>query len=254
MPISLVGLEKADLVAVLVQMSETCGIAEMISDIDAYEDPITMGSALSAAVQRIYRETKDVSRMVAVGKAGVAYCLRRAALGSDGGQTFELRRLGKPIAYNTAANCWPGWDDAGGVIEDAQIRDGIELTARCRELVHELSLTPREAGGADWLVGALQLAVHEYKAAQEAFEQAERAFASDDDLLPYALMARGYVALAQKSDPQGRKQGSDALDKVLEQLRAEGSDDGMFFANQIATADRVFNEERGVRQSYLGEG
>jgi hypothetical protein len=66
-------------------------------------------------------------------------------------------------------------------------------------------------------------------------------------------MARGYIALAQKPDPQCPKQGSDALDKVLEQLRAERSDDAIFFAHQLATAGRVLNEEREAQQSCLGE-
>jgi cytochrome c-type biogenesis protein CcmH/NrfG len=106
-------------------------------------------------------------------------------------------------------------------------------------LVQELALTPREPGGAHWLVGALKLAVGEYTGARVSFEQAEQAFLSGDAPLAYALMARGYIALARKADPQCRREGADLLNQALERLRAEGSKDAIFFADQLFTADRV---------------
>jgi hypothetical protein len=59
----------------------------------------------------------------------------------------------------------------------------------------------------------------------------------------YALMARGYIALALKADPQRRTEGMNMLSEILARLRAEGSQDAIFFADQLATADRVLLEK-----------
>jgi cytochrome c-type biogenesis protein CcmH/NrfG len=106
-------------------------------------------------------------------------------------------------------------------------------------LVQQLALPARAQGGAHWLVGALELAAGRFDVARVAFEQAEQVFLTDDAIFAYTLMARGYVALAYKADPQYRQEGADLLRAALERLRTEGSKDAVFFADQIATADRV---------------
>jgi hypothetical protein len=112
-----------------------------------------------------------------------------------------------------------------------------------RDLVQELALGPREQGTAHWLVGALELAAGRFGAARVAFEQAEQVFLTANATALYALMARGYIALARKADPQSLTEGVNMLSKTLERLRAEGSKDAIFFADQLATADRVLLEK-----------
>jgi cytochrome c-type biogenesis protein CcmH/NrfG len=116
---------------------------------------------------------------------------------------------------------------------------GIKMANESRDLVEELALGPREQGTAQWLVGALELAVGRFDAARVAFEQAERAFLTDDAASTCALMAHGYVALACKADPQSRAEGKEALREALGRLRAQGSKEAIFFADQLSTADRV---------------
>jgi hypothetical protein len=228
-----------DLAEILIPMIRNGRVGDAIRLIDLYEDPITMGGALGTVVRKLYQGSQDVTNMIAAGDLGLAYCLRKAALESDRDKTRELKKLGKMIAFNTAANCWPGWADADVVIEEAHIRAGIKLAAQCRNLMQELALAPREQGGAHWLVGALELAGGGFEVARASFEQAEHWFLTDDHLLPYALMARGYMALARKADPRSRQEGADALIEVLDRLRAEGSKDAVFFADQLGTAERV---------------
>ena len=204
---------------------------EAASMADACEDPVAMGSAFHSAVKAFYRERKDVTNMLVAGEMGVAYCRRMAVPEPDAEQkTRELRKLARVIAFNTAVNCWPGWGDAGIVIEERHIRAGLELAAQCRELSQELALSPREQGGAHWLTGALELALGRLKIARAAFEEAERVYVAGE-LTAYALMARGYIALTGKD--------AGALNGALNRLRLEGSKDAIFFADQIATADRL---------------
>jgi ABC-type amino acid transport substrate-binding protein len=99
-------------------------------------------------------------------------------------------------------------------------------------------------GTTHWLVGALKLAAHRFDAARNAFEQAQRAYLSDETLLPQALMARGYIALTAKADPQS-PENADTLNDALDRLRSEGSKESIFFADQIATANRLLFESKG---------
>jgi hypothetical protein len=56
-------------------------------------------------------------------------------------------------------------------------------------------------------------------------------------------MACSYIALAEKADSQSRTEGMNMLSETLARLRAEGSKDAIFFADQVATADRVLLEK-----------
>jgi hypothetical protein len=230
---------KEHLVDSLVQMIRSRLVSDVVSLIDARADPIATVSALNSTVQKLYREYNDVTNMIVAGNLGLGYFLRRSTLESDQGKVRELKKLGKVIAFNTAANCWPGWGDPGIVIEEAHIRAGIKMANESRDLVEELAFGARELGNAHWLVGALELAAGRFDAARVAFEQAERVSLVQDATSTYTLMARGYVELARKAGPQSRAQGKEALRETLDRLRVQGSKEAIFFADQLSTADRV---------------
>ena len=236
---SLADLTKENLVDSLTQLIRSGRVSDAISIIDSHAEPIAIGSALNSVVKKLYREYSDVTGMITAGNLGLEYCLRKSAAASDVDKRRELQRLGKTIAFNTAANCWPGWGDPGIIIEATHLNEGLNLAERSRDLVQELALGPREQGTAHWLVGALELAAGRFDAARVAFEQAEQISLTADAMSVHALMARGYIALARKADPQSRPEGINALSEALECLRAEGSKEAVFFADQLVTADRV---------------
>ena len=235
-------LEK--LVEDLVAMMRGGRLSDAMAVVEAHADPRAMAAALGSAVKTMYRRHHDVTRMIVAGEIGLAYCLRQAARAADDDTARQLKQTGRAIAFNTAANCWPGWGDAGIVIERAHIAAGLQLAIESRALVQELGLAPRAQGTAHWLVGALELAAGRLDAAYAAFAQAEQvALAADatssDALAASALMARGYMALARKADPQSCAEGADRLGEIVGRLRAAGSKEALFFADQLATADRV---------------
>ena len=116
--------------------------------------------------------------MAAIGKAAVRYHLKRSELARDVAATVKLKTAAKTLAYNVAANCWPGWGDEGVVIEASHIDAGLELAILSLRLVEELALGPHQLGNAHWLVGALQLAAGRLDASLLSFGQARDAFAS----------------------------------------------------------------------------
>jgi hypothetical protein len=205
--------------------------------IDAQQDPIAVASAFASVVKNLYRDDKDVTSMIVAGDTGLAYCRQKALVQSDKEKARELKKRGRAIAFNTAANCWPGWGDAGIAIEESHISAAIRIATECLNLVEELALPARALGGALWLIGALELAAGRHGIAQEKFEEAERVFLGDETTAASALMARGYIALARKADPRFRSEGRHALNDALDGLRREGSKEALFFADQIAKAD-----------------
>src|SRR5260370_4438290 len=184
---SLPDLRKEALVDSLIQMIRSRRVSDAISVIDSHEDPTAIGSALNSIVKKLYREYSDVTVMIVAGNLGFDYCQRKSAAESNEDKIRELKKLGKIIAFNTAANCWPGWGDPGIIIEEAHLRSGIKLATQSRDLVQELSLGPREQGTAHWLVGALELAGGRFGAARVAFEHAEQVFLTTNPKLLYAL-------------------------------------------------------------------
>jgi hypothetical protein len=240
---SLADLTKEALVDRFIEAIRRRRVSDAISVIDSHEDAIAVGSALSSVVKKLYREYGDVTGMIAAGNLGLDYCRRKSAAESKEAKKRELKQLGRIIAFNTAANCWPGWGDPGIIIEAAHLRDGIKLATESQYLVQELALGPRQQGTAHWLIGALELAAGRFGVARVAFEKAEQAFLNAEAMSIEALMARGYIALARKADPQSRAEGMKMFSETLERLRTDGSKDAVFFADQLATADRLLLEK-----------
>ena len=83
---------------------------------------------------------KDLSASVAVARAGIQFCLCYPAPLE---KRELLRHKGKALAFNLSANTWPGWGDAGVVLETCHLeagRDAARLNGCAR-------------GGAAWLSG-----------------------------------------------------------------------------------------------------
>jgi hypothetical protein len=206
----------------------------------ANADPQMGAARIAALAKQLYRD-KNVSAMIAVGEAGMRFCLDAARRATDPAVALALKTRARGLAYNIAANCWPGWGDDGIVIEAAHLRSGLALARLSRDLVQELGLGERATGTAHWLIGALHLAAGRSGDALSDFQRAEEAYRADDDR-SYRLMALGYAALARKAAPSSHAAGVQDLAEALRQLREHGSTAAIFFADQIDTADWVLSQ------------
>jgi hypothetical protein len=214
------------------------GLCAAVSIIESSGDPLEAGILFTELGKELYRHRKDIAGMIAVGDAGVAFCLQQATRATDAATAEQLKKRAKVIAFNTAANSWPGWGDEGIHIEQGHLRSGLRLAGICRDLVHELQLGHKEAGNAHWLVGALTLAAGRPAEALSEFQRSEQAF--EQAAHPaYRLMARGYIALARKAESRSAAAGARDFVEVLKQLRDEGSKEAVFFADQLIVADQI---------------
>ncbi|MBV9631621.1 MAG: hypothetical protein JO230_26230 [Xanthobacteraceae bacterium] len=173
-------------------------LAAMQSVLEADADAAEVAQRYADMAQALYRERKNVTQMLAVAKAGVAYCLKAAegAAAEDPAAAAALKTKAKVIAYNAAANSWPGWGDEGIVIEPLHIEEASGLAARSLELVEDLKLGHRQVGTSEWLVGALHLAAGRSNDAIAALTRAHDAYAGGGEHTS-ALLALGYLALAR---------------------------------------------------------
>jgi hypothetical protein len=192
----------------------------------------------------LYGKNKDVSAMVALGRAGVDYQLRQAerVVADDAALSLKLRTAAKTLAFNVAANCWPGWGDEGVVIAAADIEAGRHLAKLSLALVQELALGQHQHGNAFWLVGALDLAANRTDAAIENFDQAHACSVSAGEQSEM-LLADGYRAIALGL-AENEESADARLDQVLGQLQQDGSDKAKFFVVQLRTAARILRDRR----------
>jgi hypothetical protein len=201
-------------------------------------EPLKAGAAFASLGKVLYRDRKDVTSMIAIGEAGITFCLQEAKSAVDAATAAKLKTRARNIAYNTAANCWPGWDDDGIRIDKDHLLSGLRLAGICRDLVSELQLGHEAVGTAYWLIGALKLAAGRPREALPDFENARRDFELGG-AAAQELMARGYFALARKADPISAAAGTREFTAALQELRKEGSKDSLFFTEQLVVADRI---------------
>jgi tetratricopeptide (TPR) repeat protein len=228
---------EVDLVSLLA-LIQTGKVIEAISIVEANPNPMEASAAFIELSRQAYREVKDISSMVAIGNAGTQFALSKAASSENSADAEKLKKSARILAFNSAANCWPGWGDAGIDIKKDHLQAGLKLAVLCRDLVVELNLGYKERGGAHWLIGALHLAMGQYAEALAGVRRAKEEFQAGGDS-DYVLMAEGYAALVLKAQPESRLTGSQELARILLLLGNRDSKDAHFFADQLITADRV---------------
>lgn len=231
------GLSEVDFDSLLA-LVQTGKVVEAIAIVEALPDPMEASIAFIELSRQAHREVKDVSSMLALGNAGTQFALLEAASSENLADAQRLKRYAKTLAFNTAANCWPGWGDIGIEIKEDHLRAGLKLAMLCRDLVVELNLGHKALGGSYWLIGALDLVMGQYAEAHAELLRARGEFQAGGDS-DYVLMAEGYMALVLKAQPESRLAGEDELARILLLLGDRGSKDAKFFANQLITADRV---------------
>ena len=221
------------------QHAEANDLAAMQAVIEADADAAEVAQRYADLTQALYRERKNVTQMLAVAKAGIAYCLgaaERAAV-TDPAAAATLKTKAKVIAYNAAANSWPGWGDEGIVIAPSHIEDAFDLAQRSLALVEDLKLGHRQVGTSQWLVGALHLAAGRSDEAIVALTRARDAYSAGGERAS-ELLALGYLALARSRQDTPERHRAE-LEEICLQLQQDGSPQAMAFAKQLRTADRL---------------
>jgi hypothetical protein len=194
-----------------------------------------LAQQLDAEVKRA-RKTGDIAAILAA--AGPAIDLLEAAVAAAPETREDQRRIAlqaaKRIAYNSAADIYPGWE-VGITRTQAELEAGMALARRCRDLTARLGLEGGQAGNAVWLIGAFHLACGTNAEASAAFRQAAIHFAEEPEM---RLMAEGYLAIAQLAACAAG--AGAALQDRLDALTAASTKDAILLRDQLVTARQIF--------------
>jgi len=232
------GEKRDELVARALQSLDAKGVAAAISTIKSSGDVKEARAAFADLVKSLYESRKDVANMILVGEAAVVFCLDHAKAATSPETGEQLKKTAKAMAYNVAANCWPGWGDEGVQIAPDQVQSGLSLANLSRDLVRELRLGHEEEGTAHWLVGALELAAGRQGEALSDFESSRQSFEAGG-FPALRLLAEGYCAIARKAEPATASRGAQELAAALDQLRKMDLAAASAFADQLVVADRL---------------
>ncbi|QDU94400.1 hypothetical protein Pla8534_21900 [Lignipirellula cremea] len=233
-------------VVLLLEQSDSFAAMDLVESLD---EPEESGLAYSNLVRDLYGKRKDVAGMLLIGRAGIRYCLDRAAEADDGNPEFagKMRSQAKTIAFNVSVNAWPGWNE-GAVVTRSDSLTALDTARFHLRLTRELKHEPDKLGNAYWLIGAHHLALGQHAAAVEQFEYAIAKFNAADKP-DYAQMVLGYQGMAEQAQPALADQGAKRLAAAQAALREMKTEDAAFFAKQLQEVSDYFAARRAKAEN-----
>jgi len=231
-------MDRPQLQIEVMRLVDSGDLPAAFSFLEVDKDAVKVSASYIRLVHWLYNESKDVSRMLVAARRGIGYSLEAAGRETAAATAATLKENAKIIAFNAAANCWPGWGDEGATIEPAHLVEAVNLASQSLRLVEELELGHKRLGPAHWLIGALELARGNAAAADGEFERAQAAFHAEGAEAS-ELMVQGYRALLRMRQPPSQDLGAAQFNDVLQRLKQDGSKQAHFYLQQLITADRL---------------
>lgn len=215
-------------------------IAGLIADADG--DAATVSRYFDIE-RSLYWEGKDLPAAMYVAEQGIAYCLARAVVAETNPPLAQqLRAAAGRIAFNLASSTWPGWNEPGIVISEAQRKVGQEAARFALSTSEELNAGPGPLANGYWMLAAHQLAAGEYREAVASFRRAALFGRAADDR-GTELVSEGFVSITQIVAGIDPDDARSRLAEVRAALNAE-LEDPEFWTDQFDTAWQVFVETR----------
>lgn len=208
--------------------------------IESQGQPSEVCDIYDKAVRDLYWLDKGAKNLVIVGTRGLSFCLEQAQRHSHLSQEFVdgFKAQAKTIAYNVAANSWPGWGDDGIVISKAETEVGLEAAKLNLSLAVELKKPADKVAGAYWLLSALELALGKYSESLSSIDRSN-IFAQesvDKTVLAYGTAFKGLIYLSAGNASLGQP----LLESGISLLKEVGSDDSKYYLSQIEVSKKIF--------------
>lgn len=201
-------------------------------------DPLTAASVYNKLLKHLYYKEKDIQAVINMGRAGIQHSLSAAAApATDPDQVKELKGQARAIAYNLASYTWPGWEEPGIEMGEAEIAQGLDAAVAAARISRELGLDALHQSRSDWMLAAQQMAAGDFARASGNFKTAAE-LARSAGAPGEALLSEGFACLvsllASPDDP--------AAEARFMAVKRDLSDekDGHFFIDQLQAARRVF--------------
>lgn len=227
-------------VKALLKSSDTFKAIEFIN---SQGKPGLVAKRYADLVNDLYWQEKALSDVVIIGRAGIQYCLTKAQdlAESDSAGAAQLKGTAKAIAYNLASYTWPGWDEKGIVISQADLIAGLDAAKLNLRLAIELNKGPKPLSMAYWALGAQYLTLGEYEEAVSAFDSSKEEAREGKDRAS-ELLALGYIGVTRIAEGTKKSKGEKQLDEAVSGLEKLKTEDAKFFADQLRTVLKVFTK------------
>jgi len=213
---------------------------DMTNQPDAAQ-PLPVAERIAAEEQAVNHIRKDGCPPDVIAAAERAEDAIRRLIADPAARASGDERAGllaiKRLLYNAAADCWPGWSVNSVPCSEDALERALAFARRSADLVDQLDLGLKQQGTAQWLIGALQLALKSFDAAAASFSRAEALYEQAGAPL-LTLLARGYGAIVREATGRSPHEGS--LEETLTAIAAGDFPDGAAFIDQLATARKVF--------------
>lgn len=206
--------------------------------IQSLGSPAEVCDIYDQAVRDLYWLDKGSKSLVVIGRSGIEFCLQSAHRASTTSASDSFKAQAKTIAYNVAANSWPGWGDDGVVIADEEIKAGLAAAELNLKLALELKKPDDKVAGAYWLLSALQLALGLYPQSLASIDQGIFYSQKTADPLPIAFN-EGFKSLVLLASGE-MAAGKALYARATTQLQNLKSEDAQSYLGQLATAKRIF--------------
>ena len=228
----------------LLDVIERGDLFEVIEQIQIQLEPEAAATAFIELAKSLYHQKKSVSEAVAIARAGIQYCLSGS---TNPLSRLMLRQKAKVLAFNLAADTWPGWGDPGIVHSASDLDAGRDAARLNLRLVRELERGPLAESKAHWMLGAHLLACGQRREALEEFSLGAEFARVAEDSNNEELNA-GYIALigVLEGDDGARARFGTIVETFA---NIPDSDDAKFFATQLGKALEVFQHAE-ARESF----
>jgi hypothetical protein len=213
-----------------------------IERIQGQGDSSQIAGRYASLVADLYWKAHDLPAVIAIGRAGILYCLGKSLEADVPRETAgELRSVAKGMAYDVGSFTWPGWEEPGINPTPQELLAGRECAQLNLRLAIELKKPAERVSMAHWLVGAHALAAGDARGAEDHFQLAR-------DLLPATEAAaqateflnEGYLAIARLCGNPADAATRARLDQIIAQLGASDDEDAGTYRAQLLTARRLF--------------
>ena len=208
--------------------------------IEAQGSPTEVCDIYDKVVRDLYWLDKGAKNLVVVGNRGITFCLEQANQYVKTRPELEnlFKSQAKTIAYNVAANSWPGWGDDGVSITTNETQIGLEAAKLNLSLAFELKKSDDKIAAAYWLLSAMQLALAKYMDGLNSIDLSNEyaVKAGDETVLAYNESFKGLILLAL-----GRQnEGVLFFDTGISKLKSIGTDDANSYISQLEVARKIF--------------
>jgi hypothetical protein len=188
--------------------------------------PDTVAKAYHNHLRDLYWKTHDLPGVVAIGRAGILYCLAHA-----------LRPQAKAMAYDVGSFTWPGWEEPGINPTTDDLAFGRQCAGLNLSLAIELNKPVEKVASAHWLAGAHALTAGEWSSAASAFDAAIALLETDS---PFAIYLRGCAAVAKMRADDNPKVAHTQLQDVMSKLQNAGDNDSAVYLGQIKSILKLY--------------